>query len=192
MALTTSAQQILKSSSGDLGQLPEKYWELVELYRAELLNQAFAVVGNQADAEDVVQETLCEALQNEEKLANARSLGAWLRSINRANALDCVRNRRSESKRMIKQDREAPAQNWTTGGFSAVGLREVVASAIETLPENLRTVVVLHYWEHLPCDAIAARLRQPLGTIHWLLAEAAIRLHGKLKICMEQASGEKK
>ena len=62
MALTTSAQQILKSSSGDLGQLPEKYWELVELYRAELLNQAFAVVGNQADAEDVVQETLCEAL----------------------------------------------------------------------------------------------------------------------------------
>ena len=93
MAATTQAQQIIDECASD-GNLPDRYWEVVERYRAELVNQALAILGNVADAEDVVQETFCEAFGHQDKLAKVRSLGAWLRTINRANARNRVRGKR--------------------------------------------------------------------------------------------------
>ena len=192
MAVTTSAQKIIGSARyGNVANLPEQYWELVERYRAELLNQAMAITGNITDAEDIVQETLCEAVRHSQKLALARSLGAWLRSINRTNALDHVRKGRSQNDRK-SQRQKAGARDFTTGGFGALELQESIARAIETLSGNLRTVVVLHYWEHLTCEQIAERLSMPTGTVKWLLAEAAVRLHKQLKSVIAARTGAHK
>ena len=92
MSITTSAQKVLQTApERRTGELPERYWELVEGYRGELVNQAYAILKALPDAEDVVQETFCEAMLKGEKLAQARSLGAWLRSVNRGNALNRLR-----------------------------------------------------------------------------------------------------
>src|SRR5882724_8717440 len=136
MATTTAAQLTLRNSKGRLqldgADLPPQYWELIERYRGELTNQALAIVGNLQDAEDIVQETFCEAFRDSEKLREARSLGAWLRAINKNKALNRVRYKRQESKRIIA----APRMD-TTGGFSVLEMRESVAKAIEELPSNL-------------------------------------------------------
>jgi len=181
MATTTAAQQILRNIEGRLqldgAELPQQYWELIERYRSELTNQALAIIGNLQDAEDVVQETFCEAFRDSEKLTQARSLGAWLRGINKNKALNRVRDKRQESKRVIA----APRMD-TTGGFSVLEMRESVAKAIETLPENLREVIVLRYWDQLSYEDIATRLKIPSGTVGRLLHDASVKLYEKLNV----------
>jgi len=183
MALTTSAQRIVEDHRGSqMGDaMSEQYWELVAQYRDELLSHASSFVGNAHDAEDVVQETFSEAFRNPEKLAHAKSLGAWLKTINKANAMDFLRRKKSQADKSDRKGRELPGKAFTTGGMSAVELHDSVARAIEALPENMRAVVVLHYWQHLSCEDIATRLKIPSGTVKWLLSEAALRLHGRLK-----------
>jgi len=185
MSVTTAAQEIIGMGSPAREELPERYWELVDRYRGELINQALAIVGSLEDAEDVVQETFCEAFRNGSQLAQARSLGAWLRTINRGNALNRLRGRRKDSQRLEKKAREDPQRLATTGGFSVLEMREIVARSVETLPPKLRAVVVLRYLEHLSYEEIAKRLGLTAGTVGWMLCEAAVSLHGKLKGCVD-------
>ena len=195
MALTTTANLILTRAGvpGEGTQAPEQYWEVVERYRGELLNQAVAILGSIDDAEDVVQETFCEAMRSVAALGQARSIGAWLRAVNRNNALDAKRKKNCRSEHSERQLQQAN-RTTTTGGFSAFESHELIAKAIDVLPANMRAVIVLHYWEHLSCEQIAARLKTPSGTVKWLLVEATVRLHSKLKILddRERADGPKK
>ena len=161
-----------------LRELPEEYWELVDLYRPELLKQAQMILGNLADAEDVVQDTLCEALRHPDRLLQANSASAWLQTINQRNAMDRLRNKRRDSKRMEK----ITYREVTTGGFSALELSDSVAKALESLPPKTREVVILFYFKHLTYKEIAARLEMPIGTIGRLLYEASMTLYDKLKV----------
>src|SRR5579862_8442455 len=104
--ITTPAQTVLRnngvnqpSDASNASDVPAQYWEIVEKYRRELVGQAVAILGNEADAEDVVQETFCEAVKDPAKLMQADSVGAWLRSINRCNALNRVRDKRRQVSR---------------------------------------------------------------------------------------------
>ena len=183
MALTTSAQQILTRSVRleRPADIPEKFWELVDLYRGELLNQALAIVSSFDDAEDVVQETFCEAFKDPQKLSQIRSFRAWLRTINRSNALNRVRHKKHDSKRIESKRHLAPAARETSGGFSLLEMSDMVAKAIESLSDDQRTVVVMHFYEHLTHDQIAERTKISARTVRRLLYDASLVLHSKLK-----------
>ncbi len=190
MSFTTSAQKIIaasKETSAD--EVPDQYWELVEEYRGLLINQAYAMLGNLEDAEDVVQETFCEAVRNPDKLADARSLGALLRSINRANALNRLRDRELALSKKERKQRNLPRRKFTTGGLNALDIRESVTKAIENLDPEWRQVIVLRYWEDLPFQDIAKRMKLPLTTVWRLHLEATMRLYGKLGVDLD-AAGE--
>jgi len=192
MGPATSALELLKAMpNGSDPKPPDRFWELVEHFRGELINQALALVGNLADAEDVVQETFCEAHRRAATLKDARSLSAWLRTVNRANALNKLRARKNSSKGSARLQREAPPRTLTTGGFSVLEMRDTLAKAIETLPPNLRQAVVLRFWEGLSFDEIAARLKVPAGTARWMLTEASTRLYDRLKPYLESSGPAK-
>ena len=163
------------------GGIPEKYWELVEQYRAELIDEALPIVGNREDAEDVVQETFCEALKTPGKLLAADSIGAMLHAINRCNAVDRVRRKKRDSQRIVNKIQNDPGELATTGGFSGLERADFVANAIDTLTPKTRAVIVLHYFEHLTCKQIAERLKQPQGTVNRLLYEGLKTLFTKLE-----------
>jgi len=187
MAMTTAAQRILQGHAMSApGQLPPEFWDLIERYRSDLVNQAFALLGNVQDAEDVAQETFCDAYARSQELASVQSLGPWLRTINKANALDRLRSRLREKGKSERRQRDLPVRNATTGGFSMLEIRESVAKSIEQLPEELRDVIVLRYWEQLTYEEIATRLGQPNITVRRRLVEAYVWLyqHTNLKLHM--------
>ncbi|MCZ7644378.1 MAG: RNA polymerase sigma factor [Planctomycetota bacterium] len=192
MALTTQAQQILNDAEAVPGQgVPEAFWQVVERYRMELVNQAVSILGSLPDAEDVVQETFCEAFQQPEKLRELRSLGAYLRSINKRNALDRFRAAKRDDANKEERRQSGRVRSATTGGFTAIELREALTKAIENLSPKHRAVVVLRFWEGLSYEVIAARLRMPTTNVWRTVSEASELLFGKLAPELKaQAPGE--
>jgi len=166
--------------------LPERFWETLEQYRAELIEKAFDVLGNSADAEDVVQETFCEAVRDPQKLSEVRSVGAWLKTINRANALNRLRDKRHDSKRIILKQTRAPGPAYTTGGFSALEVNDMMAKAVAALPDDQRRAITLHYYEHKSNDEIAKVMQVSTRTVRRLLYDASMAMHTVLKVQLER------
>lgn len=175
--ITTAAQQILRGSH--LNSPPDAFWQLIEQYRPELIGQAQAILGNREDAEDVVQETFIAASRDHQKLPE-KGLSAWLRSVNRANAVDRLRGKKSASQRILRKSQQVPEDTFTTGGFSQLELRDSLKHAMASLPENLRTIVQLRFFEHLSYKEISQRLNISIGNVSWLLMDASAALYARL------------
>src|ERR1041385_909108 len=167
--ITTAAHTILRSKRGMSSE--SELWELLEKYRADLVAQANAILNSRHDAEDAVQETFIEVSRDPHRLPKS-GLGAWLKAINRRNAVDRLRGKRSDSRRLQLKAQQAPEDTFTTGGFSHLELRDSLGSAIETLPENLKAIVKLRYFEQLSYKQISERLKVPVGTVNWMLMDA--------------------
>src|SRR5687768_2967392 len=60
-----------------------------------LYRLALSLVGNPDDAEDVLQDSYFRAFEKRASFAGRAGLGAWLASIVRNQAIDCLRARRS-------------------------------------------------------------------------------------------------
>lgn len=178
------------------GGIPlDQFWYLLERFRADLVNQALAITGQQADAEDVAQETLCKAFLDLSELRDPAKLGHWLRHINRIQALNLRRQRvRSKEERLATGQlnaleagegealpRTAPEQE----------LNEHVVRAVDSLPEGFREVVVLRYWEKLSNEEIATRLGLPEGTVRSRMARADRLLAERLRTFIKQEEHQK-
>ena len=191
MATTTAAHTIYAAHGADWkSSIPEQYWEVIDRYRSELVTQALGILNNSDDAEDVVQETFCDAFRDPQKIAQAGSVGAWLKSLNRCNALNRLRDSKRSSKRMEAVEQESES-TFTTGGFTIMELRDSVSKALVVLPPNLRTVVKLRYWEYLSCKEISSRLKIPEGSVKRMLFEANNKLYDKLRAQFESKAPTK-
>jgi RNA polymerase sigma-70 factor (ECF subfamily) len=174
----------LRMQGGKLSD--DQFWVLLERFRAGLINQAFLILANQQDAEDVAQETLCKAFIDLPKLRDASKLGVWLRQINRFNAISLQRQR-------IRQKEERLA----TGQMNALEDEqnpkssrdeELVVRAVDSLPDPFREVVVLRYWEKFSTEEIAVRLGIPAGTVRSRLTRADGMLARKLASLLNEGA----
>jgi RNA polymerase sigma factor (sigma-70 family) len=161
-------------------EIPEQYRASIEAYRQDLLEQARVILGSPKDAEEVVQETFREAFHSVNELAQAEFLGARLQLINRRNALDRLHAKSRPQQKVYREQPQEPLRSSNTERSGRVGLRDAVAKALETLPENMRMVVKLRYFEHRSLNEIAGRMAQPLDTVGRLLSDACMSLYDKL------------
>lgn len=191
MMIEALVQHRAKDPSG-CAMPADYFWQLVERFKADLLNQAFAVLGNLPDAEDVAQASLCEAFEGLNALKDPHQLGNWLRQINRRNAMDLLRRRKRELLKRERAGHDPMRDTSATGGFSRVDVKEIVARAIDALPTELREVVVLRYWEHLSYQDLAARLGMPVGTVKSQLFRADGLLEASLRKYVEMAGAPSK
>ena len=154
-----------------------EFSDLDDLYAASyrrLVVQLFALCGDQADAEDAVQEAFLTALRKGSELTRVADPEAWVRkvAINRLNAgwrhLAVVRKYRP-----LVPGPQAPVE---------VGPNHVaVMRALARLDRDQRQVVVLHHLADLGTAAIAAELGIPEGTVKSRLARARKVLAGLLE-----------
>lgn len=188
MPTTAMMIEALVAMRHDPGGVPaDHFWQLVERFRADLVNQAVAILGNRPDAEDVAQDSLCRAFRCLNQLKDPQSLGTWLRTINRNNALQALRQQRRNpfsSGDELDEMAPAPMTSPTGTNLEAAGRNrtiETVARAVDALPESFREVVVLRYWEKLNYAQIAQRLDIAEGTVKSRMARADAMLHQKLR-----------
>lgn len=169
----------------------DQFWQLVERFRADLVNQAFAILGSPQDAEDVSQDTLCKAFLELHTLRDVKKLGIWLRTINRCQALNVRRRRQRAKEERLSTGQfstlEGPSEEQDPAPGAPAG--DGVVAAVDALPEPFRQVVVLRYWEKLSTAQIALRLNVPAGTVRSRLTRADNLLARRLKTFARKEAG---
>jgi len=164
------ADLIAQAARGDeraIGQLYDRYG-------AVLYAVAYRIVGEQADAEEVVLEALAQAWRDAPRFEPGRgSVAGWLTMIARSRALDLVRarSRRERITATAAADRpDAPPAMSDFRPDPARALdhderRRQVRHALATLSPPQRQAIELAYFEGLSQTEIAERLQEPLGTV---------------------------
>jgi len=158
---------------------PETRRESFTRQTLPLLDGLFAAAvrlsGSRTEAEDLVQETLLLAYQSFARFEPGTNLKAWLHRI-QVNAFISGYRRARRERRLQEATRDPGARalilssaqeamEGTDGGVSRLGLGPTVQSALDALPEEFRTAVVLADIAELSYREIAETMGCPVGTV---------------------------
>lgn len=139
---------------------------------------ARALAGNAADGDDLAQATWAAALTAEPDAV--RRPRAWLATIARNLAGNLARG----EQRRRRHEAAAALRHDTGPDVAAILAREEarrqVVAEVVALPEPLRMVVLLHFFEGLDSHAIGARLGRPASTVRSQLQRALAQLRLRL------------
>lgn len=158
------AQDIYDRTVSYITENQEKFYRL-----------AFSYVKDKDSALDVVQNAICKGLEKCYDLKNQDALKTWFYRIVVNEALQYMRKNRRE---MISMDGELPEQVYHEAAFDRE--REVY-DEVQKLPEPMRTVVVLHFYEDLTLKQIAEITGANLNTVKSRLYSALNKMEKKLK-----------
>ena len=151
---------------------------LVERHSRDLFQFAARFVRGVAAAEDVVQETFVQVYQSAAGFDPTRRLRPWLFTIAANKARDQLRSR--ARKREVPLATASPsdateqisyldflADDSVAPGdpLEAEERRDVVQAIVSEMPDLLREVLVLGYYQRFPYKQIAEMLAIPLGTV---------------------------
>ena len=150
-------------------------------HNQRLFRLAFALVGDEAEAEDVLQDSYVRAYEHLATFAGRSGIGIWLARIVRNQAIDHLRVRQARQA-AIALEAELPPRPDGADGYlerapapslqSSVELdrsreevRAILQQAIATLPPHFRAVFMLREVEAMSVDDTAAYLGIPVATV---------------------------
>lgn len=141
---------------------------------------ARGVLRNDADAEDVAQESLLRAFRKFARLRDRNRFRAWLVRISFRLALDRLRSAKRrelrEAEWMRERERSQPGSLHSSREF-----QQQLERAMEDLPEKSRLVLLLSAMEGHSLEEIASLLSVPVGTVKSRLFFARKQLAEKLR-----------
>jgi RNA polymerase sigma-70 factor (ECF subfamily) len=160
-------------------------------YQDLVYSSAARITGNDAQAEDIAQETFIKAYQHFDMLRNSVTAGGWLRAVARNLALNhATRYRRRW--RFFSEMQEPGEEDDTDFAANIPGLGEasdetvhtqrsvLIEEALRTLPDHQRVPLVLFHFEEMPYDEIAKQLRISLAKVKVDIHRARAALARKL------------
>lgn len=165
--------------------------ELLGRHMRSIYRVAYRLAGNADDAEDLMQEAVAEAFRAFDRYQPGTYFDRWVYRIMHRTHIDWIRRRG----RRPEVSFDAPA---TPGGDPLLarlgdaeadpqrltevrGLDGPVQAALDSLPPEFRTVVVLADIEGLSYDEIAAMAACPVGTVRSRLHRAREALRTALR-----------
>ena len=151
---------------------------LINRYRQELYGFLAKFLGDPTLAQDVFQETFLQVHLSKHTFDQSRRFKPWLFTVAANKARDAMRARKrhrtlsidaslgsdqSEGGRfvdLIASDQLSPADE-----FSKVEAARLVREVVATMPDHLREVLLLAYFQRLAYKEIAEIVGVPLGTV---------------------------
>lgn len=153
---------------------PDEFRLLVDRYQRPLFAYLSGRLGNTTDAEEAAQESFVRAFLSLKKLRKPDSFYAWLLGIAGRVLKEHLRTRH-------RDERHRATLQTDTEENSEAAPDYPLEEAIAALPENCRQVLLLHYYESLPCHEVGQRLGMPLGTVTKTLSRAYALLRQDLR-----------
>lgn len=160
----SDADLVARARGGDTGA----FGSLVKRHIRAAHAVAFAVLSEQSDADDAVQDGFLSALQHLDSCSPAEKFRAWLLTIVRNRAFDLKRRGRVRSAEMLDEGSAQTHEPSPLEMAERSELNERLTAAIGTLTDTQREVLMMHDvegWKH-------ADIAHLLG-----LAESTVRVH---------------
>lgn len=132
---------------------------------------AFSYVHSEADAQDVVQESAYKAIYYANKLKNPEYAKTWICRIVINEAVSLLRKRKKEQTEPMDKELAGSEREDMTD----------LRNALEKLPPEEKTIIILRYFEDMKLDEIAAVCEESLSTVKSRL----YRTLKKLKLDLE-------
>ena len=121
------------------------FYEIYKLYSKAMFNICYRIVGNQEEAEDVLQEAFVNAFQKIHSYQGKASFGAWLKKIVVNKAISFLRKQQIEMVEL--EDRFEPKSDEQVDDIDLVMKVETIRNAIQKLPNGFRVVFSLYLLE---------------------------------------------
>ena len=168
-----------------------EFARMVDTYSGALHRLALKMLGNEPDAQDVLQNTFLKAFQHIREFEGRSKLSTWLYRIASNEALMLVRKRRPETNvndTVQEQDEDQildPVQftDWCClpeEEFLTSESRAALDRAVQRLPETLRIVFVLRDIEGLSIRETSQALGLSETAVKTRLLRARLRLREEL------------
>lgn len=146
-------------------------------------------VGEDQEAEDLIQNTLLACVKYIDAVAKASSFRAYLFTIAARQLYAHIRARAREGEFIDFTVRSAVDLGLSPSGVVAKHEREQqLSSALRRLPLELQVVLELSYWEELSAREIATVLELPVGTAKSKIRRAKQQLAEQLEQLVEASS----
>jgi RNA polymerase sigma-70 factor, ECF subfamily len=166
----------------------EAFGEIVRRWERRIFALAYGMLGREEDARDATQETFLAAFRNLRGFRGEAKVSSWLHRIAVNQCITRQRQARVRSEAALEDEQDKDAISFATPvRYSPLrvveGRQETVAvrRAINSLPLELRQVVIMKEFEELTFREIADVLDLPLSTVKSRLYTAMKQLQMRLQ-----------
>ena len=168
----------------------ELFYELIRPYERRVYAAAFAILRNEADAEDAAQEAVLKAFRNIKQFRSEAKFSTWLIQIainearmrrrkNHPELIEPIADRQDESGDYVPRDfadcREIPSET-----LERKEVRERLAEALASLGQIYRDVFILRDMQHLSIAETASVLKISTASVKTRLLRARLMLRDVL------------
>jgi len=168
----------------------ELFYELIQPYERRVYAAAFAILRNEADAEDAAQEAVLKAFRYIKQFRSEAKFSTWLIqiAINEARMrrrkqhpelIEPIADRPDDSGNYVPRDfadwREIPSET-----LERKEVREKLAEALASLGQIYRDVFVLRDMQHLSIEETATALKISTASVKTRLLRARLMLRDLL------------
>jgi RNA polymerase sigma-70 factor (ECF subfamily) len=165
--------------------------KLLKKYYKSVYYLIFKMVRNAEDAEDLTQESFAKAFNSITTFDPKFAFSTWLFKIATNNCIDYIRRKKMQTLSLS----QSPSGDDNSGVTLQIAdsdpvpdevmlkkqRREIVARAVEALPERYQQLIQLRYFRELSYEEVAQELKIPLGTVKAQLHRAKELLNEALE-----------
>ena len=169
------------------------YELIVKRYKNQLLNFVFRFLGNQEEAEDVVQETFLRVFRTRFAYTRVAKFSTWIYTISGNLARTELRRRKRRRLFSISdmglEDRDYEIADDVLNPEAQANStlqEEIIQREIGKLSPKFREVIILRDVQELSYEEISKIIRVPIGTVKSRVNRARLRLQNRLKNLLEK------
>jgi RNA polymerase sigma-70 factor (ECF subfamily) len=173
-------QAMARLAAGDASVVGSLY----DRHARAVFSLAVRVLGDRADAEEIVQDVFAQVWSQASRFDAARgTFAAWVLMMTRSRAIDRLRARRAGGASVAAEMVAEPVDPIPTQEQSAIAGEDAdrMRGALQDLNASQREAIELAYYEGLSQSEIAERLQEPLGTVKTRIRSGLLKLRAALQ-----------
>jgi len=167
---------------------PNAFGEIVKRWERKIFALCFGMLTREEEAKDAAQETFIAAFRNLKNFRGDAKVSSWLHRIAVNQCLTIMRRTKTRSESFLDDevDREenyfvAPSKQMPSRTTEQNERLYFVRQAVQTLPFELRQIIVMKEFEEMTFQEISDILDLPLSTVKSRLYTALKQLRLKLE-----------
>ena len=166
----------------------EAFSEIVRRWERRIFALTYGILGREEDARDATQETFLAAFRSLRGFRGEAKVSSWLHRIAVNQCITRQRRAKVRNEAALEDEQERDAAKFSAPvSFSPAStvesrqITEAVRCAVNSLPIDLRQIVVMKEFEELTFREIADTLDLPLSTVKSRLYTAMKQLQMRLQ-----------